>query len=197
MENAPTNVVERFLRNETQESCKYISGTILAASFANFSYFVNCFSASDFIAILEDLMAGIDQTLLSRNIEKLAMNGVMILFNSDPNSHSLLQVRNISTCAVMLLNFIERFTVKRPLPYSLQMKVGVATGTVLAGVLGKKLPKYILVGEAVDEAFILLFEAQPGTIRLAKRAYEMLKQCDGYFETCVLKGCQKVCMIVS
>ena len=142
-------------------------------------------------------MTGIDQTLLSRNIEKLAMNGVMILFNSDPNRHSLLQVRNISTCAVMLLNFIERFTVKRPLPYSLQMKVGVATGTVLAGVLGKKLPKYILVGEAVDEAFILLFEAQPGTIRLAKRTYEMLKQCEGNFETCVLKGYQKVCMIAS
>ena len=191
-ENAPNYVVERFLKNGNHEACKYTSGTIMTASIANIREFVDLYSASEVIATLEDLMIGIDQTLSSRNVDKLATNGVTILVSSNLHSRSSVQVQDISTCAIMLLNFLERFTIKRPVPYPLQMKVGIATGTVLVGVLGKKLPNYTLVGEAVDEAFNLLCKTPKGAIRLTKCTFEILKQCDANFETCVLKGCDKV-----
>ena len=192
LDNAPGYVVERCLNNLQQESCKYIAGTVLTATIANLKHYVNLFSASEVVATLDDFMIGVDQTLLSTQIHKLTINGMFVFFSSDPNSRSLNQVRTISTSALMLMGFLERFIVKRPVPYVLRMKIGIATGPVLVGVLGSKLPKYTMVGEAADEAFVLNLKAREGTIRVSKVTYEMLKQCDCNFEMCVLQDDTKV-----
>ena len=192
LENAPKYVVERCLNNLQQESHKYIAGTILTATIANLKQYVNLFSASEVVATLDDFMTGVDQTLLSTQTHKLTINGMFVFFSSDPNSRSLNQVRTISTSALMLMGFLERFIVKRPVPYVLRMKIGIATGPMLVCVLGEKHPKYTMVGEAADEAFVLNLKARDGTIRVSKVTHEMLKQCDGNFETCVLQDDTKV-----
>ena len=197
LENAPKYVVERCLNNLQQESCKCIAGTILTAAIPNLKDYVNLFSASEVVATLDDFMTGVDQTLLSTQTHKLTMNGMIVLFSSDPNSRSLNQVRTISTSALMLMGFLERFIVKRPVPYMLRMKIGIATGPMLVGVLGSKLPKYTMVGEAADEAFVLNLKARDGTIRVSKATHEMLKQCDFNFEMCVLQDDDKVNIIRS
>ena len=193
--NAPSLVVERFLNGDQQKSTSYKAGTVLACSFVNLNQFVELFSADDVSTTMDELVTGIDQIVFSSNVNRLSMNGEHLLFASEPKTRSAAQVQTISNFAIMLMNFLERLSHKTPARYTLQMKIGIGTGFVFEGVLGKTIPKYTIVGEAVTIAFKMLASARPRTIRLSRSTHDMLKQHGAMFETTILKSCQTVCKV--
>ena len=187
LDNAPPLVVERFLNNEKIDPAAYKFGTVLACSFVNLSQFVSLFSARDVLYTLEELLTGIDLIVLSKNVNKLSVNGEHLLFASDPKSPSLTQIQYLSSCAISLMNYLERISQKTPARYMLQMKMGLATGPIVVCVTGERIPKYIVVGEAISLAFKMLSAARQRTIRLTKSMYQMIKERSPMFETCILK----------
>ena len=58
---------------------------------------------------------------------------------------------------------------------ALEMRIGIGTGPVVAGVMGKKKFIYDLWGDTVNLASRMESHAQPGTIQVTERAYERLR----------------------
>ena len=196
LQNAPSLVVEKFLKSEKVEPASYKLGTILACSCVNLGQFVSLFNATDIVKTLEELLTGIDKQAQSKNITKLSVNGEHLVFASDPKSPALAQVQGLLTFSIMTMNYLERISKKTPARYLLQMKMGISTGSVFVCVLGKTIPKYTVAGDAVTEAFKLLFDARLRTIRLSKTTFDFVKQRGLMFEVAELKNGQKVCLIL-
>ena len=188
-------MVEKFLKNEKLDPASYKLGTIMACSFVNLGQFVSLFNAADVVSTLEELLTGIDKQAQSKTITKLSMNGEHLVFASDPKSPALVQVQGVLTFSIMTMNYLEHISKKTPARFLLQMKMGISTGSVFVCVLGRKSPKYTIAGDAVTDAFKMLFDARLRTIRISKTTFDYIKQRGLMFEVAELKNGPKVCLI--
>ncbi|KAJ1565885.1 hypothetical protein HK405_011417 [Cladochytrium tenue] len=57
-----------------------------------------------------------------------------------------------------------------------QLRVGVASGTAVGGILGGSHSRYVLVGEAVAESVRLCREAAPGTVNVSQKTQELASE---------------------
>ncbi|KAI9358616.1 hypothetical protein DFJ73DRAFT_819131 [Zopfochytrium polystomum] len=58
------------------------------------------------------------------------------------------------------------------------LRVGVATGNAVGGLIGAKMGKYCLLGDAVEKSVQLCRTAQPGTVNVGPETQKLM---DGLF----------------
>jgi class 3 adenylate cyclase len=58
---------------------------------------------------------------------------------------------------------------------SLSVKIGVACGSVIVGVLSQTVPQYVAIGEPVDDVNELVRSAEPDEIRITENVYNAVK----------------------
>ncbi len=61
--------------------------------------------------------------------------------------------------------------------HSIQIRIGINSGVVIAGVIGKRKFIYDLWGDAVNIASRMESSGEPGNIQLASSTYEKIKHC--------------------
>jgi adenylate cyclase len=165
------------LRLKTEEgiiadACQGVS--VLFADIVGFTRLSERLAAEDVVTLLDRVFARWDALASDLAVEKIKTIGDAYMVAS-----GIPVPRDDHLEAVAELALRMRPEVKRVAADSgrdLEVRIGIDTGPVVAGVIGRAKFSYDLWGDAVNTASRMESNATPGTIQVTQRAYEALKE---------------------
>ncbi|MEW6265436.1 MAG: adenylate/guanylate cyclase domain-containing protein [Thermodesulfobacteriota bacterium] len=172
-----TNVLPETVANRLKKSPgiiaeSYEQATVLFADLVGFTKMSERISASRLVEILNDLFSMFDLLVEKYGLEKIKTIGdAYMAVNGVPNS--VHQPRAAADLALAMLEEIDSYAGKYE--EKLQIRVGLHTGPVMAGVIGHKRLVFDLWGDTVNTASRMESHSLPGHIQVSGCVYQQLR----------------------
>ena len=177
----PDAIVER-LKAKPEEiiADQFTDASVLFADISGFVALARSLGSAKTVALLNEIVTEFDDLAKAHGVEKIKTIGDAYMVASgipEPCDDHLLRLANMG---LAMLSTVERIAAERSLPLS--MRVGFASGPVMAGVIGKQKFSYDVWGDAVNLAARLENLSQPGRILVCPRCKSLLEN-DFSFES--------------
>jgi class 3 adenylate cyclase len=123
---------------------------VLFADLKGFSRLVTSLSAHDSLAILNELVAAFDDVAERFGLEKVKTIGDSYLAVCGLSVPYLDHDKRASDCAIEMLGLLRRFKLERG--FQLSIQIGIHSGDIIAGIVGKSKVVYDVWGETVKRS---------------------------------------------
>jgi adenylate cyclase len=184
----PAPVAERLKRLESPIADGFAEVTVMFADIVNFTRMAGVLEPAQIFSILNRLFSDFDALAEQLGLEKIKTIGDAYMVAGGLAAGSAGHCAAIAELALEVRKLTEKTYAVQDHP--LRLRIGIATGPVVAGVVGTKKFIYDVWGDTVNVASRLTSESEPGGIQVDERSYLILKS--GYaFEpprTLNLKG---------
>lgn len=183
----PAPIADRLKQGEQTISGTYENVTVLFSDLVGFTEMSSQISALELVKLLNDLFTRFDKRAHRLGLEKIktigdaymAVGGIPI-----PNDHHAIM------CADMALGMFEDLhDFNKENGKALNMRIGLNSGPVVAGVIGYTKFSYDLWGNTVNTASRMESNSIPGRAQVSSMTYELLKN-DFVFEDGALVPCK-------
>jgi adenylate cyclase len=169
----PESIAEQLKQGELNIAKEFQEVTVLFADIVGFTQLSSEISADKLVYLLNDIFSAFDHLTEKHKLEKIKTIGdAYMLVGGLPNP----QKNHAIAVAEMALDMLEemiKFNDKYEL--NLNIRIGINTGCVVAGVIGKKKFIYDLWGDAVNTASRMESHGIAGKIHLSETTYNLLK----------------------
>lgn len=162
----PESVAKRLKRGNTAIADTADSVTVLFANVLNFQQLTEEVKHQKAIEILNEIVSALDETTDHHGIEKIKTTGSEYLAVSGLSLARLDHSKRIIDFAIEALRIVDQ--VNREHTTNLQLRVGVHTGSVMAGTVGSQRLIYDVWGETVAIAHYVQAAAKPNSIFVSK-----------------------------
>lgn len=169
----PGAIAERLKKGEQSIADGFAEVTVLFADIVNFTTFAVHTSAADLVSLLNDLFSRFDAASQRLGVEKIKTIGdcyMAVCGLPQPRSD---HARAMAELALELLRVLAEFNHKRGT--SLQIRIGINSGPVVAGVIGSTKFIYDLWGDTVNVASRMESTGVPGAIHVTESVYTKLR----------------------
>lgn len=175
----PSNIAQRLKSNEGLIADGYADVTVMFADLVNFTQLTEQMSPEQMVALLNTVFSGFDELSEKYGLEKIKTIGDAYMVVGGLTREQPEYAADVANMALEMIEFVDRhpLLVKR----SLGVHIGIATGPVVAGVIGTKRFIYDLWGDTVNIASRLTDDARQGQILVDKLTYNRLRH-DYLFE---------------
>jgi len=169
----PRPIADRLKRGEKNISGSYPDVTILFSDLVGFTKMSSQTSATDLVKLLNDLFSRFDKRADALGVEKIKTIGdaymaVAGLPIPRPD-HAVL-------CAELALGMFEDLKAfNQENGKELDMRIGLNSGPVVAGVIGYTKFSYDLWGNTVNTASRMESTSKPGRVQVSPATYEVIK----------------------
>ncbi|WP_206043874.1 adenylate/guanylate cyclase domain-containing protein [Geitlerinema sp. P-1104] len=147
--------------------------TVLFADIVGFTNLCSRCAPSDLVHILNDIFSAFDRLTQERGLEKIKTIGDAYMAVGGLPEPQENNAEAVAELALAMMNEAARFSVQSGEPIIL--RVGLATGPVVAGVIGLNKFSYDLWGDTVNLASRMESQGVPGCIQVTQEAYERLR----------------------
>ena len=177
-ENLLLNILPEEIAQELKETGKaapkkYECVTILFTDFKDFTKLVASIPATTLIVELDDIFGQFDDIMDEVGIEKIETIGDAYMAASGlPHENPDHAIRCVEA-AFRMVAFLEQRNENSEISWN--MRVGIHSGPVVAGVVGKKKFAYDLFGDSVNTASRMESNGQVGKVNISQASYELLK----------------------
>ncbi|MDB9312507.1 adenylate/guanylate cyclase domain-containing protein [Spirulina sp. CS-785/01] len=177
---------ERLLRNILPESiaCQlkqesqtiaetYKEVTVLFADLVNFTELSEHLSARELVTLLNAIFSRFDQLSEQYQLEKIKTIGdayMVVAGLPEPRED---HAQAVAAIALAMQETLREFNQQNG--YSLNLRIGIHTGEVVAGVIGLKKFAYDLWGDTVNTASRMESHGMAGKIQVSQATYQYLK----------------------
>jgi class 3 adenylate cyclase len=168
----PKAIADRLKQGERTIVDSFREATVVFADIVGFTSFSAQMAPSRTVQLLNDLFSGFDKLAETYQLEKIKTIG-----------DSYMVVGGVPTpvpehaehCALMALDMIEVLKqFNRRNSISLDIRIGLNSGPVVAGIIGTKKFSYDLWGDTVNVASRMESHSLPGMIQVSGSTYELL-----------------------
>jgi class 3 adenylate cyclase len=169
----PVAIANRLKSGETHIADRYEEVTILFADIVGFTPLSKVLPARETVDILDQLFSYFDSMVERLGLEKIRTIGDGYFVAAGVPVGRTDHAQAAARLALALVDFVEHFS--SPHLPQLQVRVGINTGPVLAGVIGQKKFQYDLWGDAVNIASRMESHGVPGKIQISETTYRLLQ----------------------
>ena len=169
----PSNIAQRLKNDQGLIADGYSDVTVMFADLVNFTQLTESLPPEQMVSLLNRIFSGFDQLSEKYGIEKIKTIGDAYMVVGGLNREQTNYTRDIANMALEMREFV----VNQPdlARFNLSIHTGIATGPVVAGVIGTKRFIYDLWGDTVNIASRLTDEAMPGVIQVDKMTYSRIR----------------------
>ncbi len=182
----PKPVAEELIAYGSSSPAKFDDVSVLFTDFVGFTTFAEHFTPQELIEELSVFFNYFDTVVKTHTVEKLKTIGDSYMLAGglpEPNTTHAIDcvLVGLDIQGFVRAHHAERQTTGQP---TLDMRVGIHTGPVVAGVIGKVKFSYDIWGDTVNLASRMESSGEPGTINISQDTYHCVKD----FFDCVPRG---------
>lgn len=175
----PASIAKRLKAGELNFAQRYTNATVFFADIANFTPLAAGISPEELVQILSEVFTLFDTILEKYGLEKIKTIGDSYMVASGlpekRDDHAHAAARAALEMVAELVRFNEMYRT------NLELRVGMHTGAVVAGVIGKKKFAFDLWGDTVNIASRMESHGEAGKIHCTEEIYQLLRN-DCVFE---------------
>ncbi len=163
----PPSIAHKMLEGTELIAEKLPSVSVLFADIVNFSKLSQQITAEELVKGLDSIFSSFDALAEKHGLEKIKTIGdayMVVAGAPEPRSD---HAQAIAHFAVDMIEVMNSFTSKTTHQH-IQLRVGIHSGEVVAGVIGKKKFQYDLWGDAVNTASRMESHGEPGKIHISE-----------------------------
>ena len=169
----PLSIASRLKAGESTIADRFSRATILFADIVDFTPFAVARSPDEVVETLDGMFTAFDALADERGLEKIKTIGDAYMVAAGIPDERADHVRAIAEMALAMMQVAHASDAgRRPL----DLRIGIDTGPVVAGVIGKRKFTYDLWGDTVNTASRMESSGVPGKIQVTGRVRRALQR---------------------
>jgi len=169
----PEAIASQLRNGQSTIADGFTEVTILFADLVGFTELAERFSPSELVEFLNEIFSRFDALTQKHHLEKIKTIGDAYMVAGGIPMERSDHAEAIANMALEMQGAIEEFNHQSQQQF--QLRIGINTGPVVAGVIGTKKFSYDLWGDAVNTASRMESHGLPGTIQVSQSTYEKLQ----------------------
>ncbi|HEY1173111.1 MAG TPA: adenylate/guanylate cyclase domain-containing protein [Verrucomicrobiae bacterium] len=170
----PVSIADRLKNGENTIADSFPEATVLFADIVGFTNLSTVVSPSEIVFLLNEIFSAFDQLAAQLGLEKIKTIGDCYMVVGGLPEPKADHAEAIATMALAMLQTIQKLNTDYKT--SLRLRIGINTGPVVAGVIGRSKFIYDLWGDAVNTASRMESHGQPDRIQVSASTCEQVKQ---------------------
>lgn len=173
----PTETAEELKATGTAKTKTYANVTVMFTDFKNFTQTAELLSAEELVELINFCYGEFDRIVSKYNVEKIKTIGDSYMCAGGLPVANETHAIDTSGAAFEMLSFIREYNAARKrdgLPF-FDIRIGLHTGPVVAGIVGTKKFAYDIWGDAVNIASRMESSGEAGRINISESTYERVK----------------------
>ena len=165
---------------------RYNSVTILFSDIKSFSAIAETLSPEDLVSELDFIFKKFDEVSLKYNLEKIKTIGDAYMAVGGLPENNKATPKDVVEASIEMLEFIKDLIEirKQQVRQFFEIRIGIHTGPVIAGVVGDIKFQYDIWGDTVNLAARMEQNSEPGKVNISHATYNLVK--DSF--NCIYRG---------
>jgi class 3 adenylate cyclase len=179
----PEEIAEELKMHGKSAPRRHDQVTIMFTDFEKFTQMSEAMTPEELVEIVDFHYKAFDRIMQKHQIEKIKTIGDSYMCVSGLPQYTVDHAKNAVLAAKEIIEVVNDFAEKRKakgLPYC-EIRIGMHTGAVVAGVVGHIKFAYDIWGDAVNTASRIESAGAPGKINISESTYALIKddfECD-------------------
>jgi len=165
--------IARVLKNENRLIADHIDqASVLFADVVNFTPMSAGMSPVELVSLLNEVFSQFDALVEKHNLEKIKTIGDCYMVAAGVPTSRPDHAQALASLALDMQDYVSKNEI---LGRQLQFRIGINSGPVVAGVIGRRKFSYDLWGDAVNTASRMESHGAGGAIQITRSTYELIQ----------------------
>jgi len=177
----PKTIAEQLKMGEQVTAETFESVTIFFSDIVGFTSLASCSTPMQVVDLLNDLYTCFDKCIDNYDVYKVETIGdAYMVVSGLPQRNGIKHAGEIATMSLDLLHQTKTFRIRHLPDKFLQLRIGIHSGSCVAGVVGLKMPRYCLFGDTVNYASRMESSGLALRVHVSPECKSLLDKLGGY-----------------